>query len=183
MLKLVYTRYKNIHCSKGSILFILPYTHRVEYNFADRGACYYSIIQFYWYSFLVYWWDLIHLTLNSGVAVYRLNHIKLKMIEMSNDISMTFTVPTVLEKSLNFGFSLKSPWKWIYPWKVLEFRRPSLKFQLVVLDFLFCVFWTEILNGYSKLGGTRAKFPLKIWIASLAAAYKLDILPVPLAHI
>ena len=70
-------------------------------------------------------------------------------------------VPTVLEKSLNFGFSLKSPWKWIFPWKVLEFRGPSLKFQLVVLDFLFCVFWTESLNGYSKLRGTRANFPPK----------------------
>ena len=67
-------------------------------------------------------------------------------------------VPTVLEKSLNFGFSLKSPWKWICPWKVLEFRVPSLKFQLVVLDFLLCVFWTESLNGYSKLRGTRANF-------------------------
>ena len=70
-------------------------------------------------------------------------------------------VPTVLEKSLNFGFSLKSPWKWICPWKVLEFRGPSLKFQLVVLDFLFCVFWTESLNAYSKLRGTRANFPPK----------------------
>ena len=70
-------------------------------------------------------------------------------------------VPTVLEKSLNFGFSLKSPWKWICPWKVLEFRGPSLKFQLVVLDFLFCVFWTESLNGCSKLRGTRANFPQK----------------------
>ena len=68
-------------------------------------------------------------------------------------------VPTVLEKSLNFGFSLKSPWKWICPWKVLEFRGPSLKFQLVVLDFLFCVFWTESFIGYSKLRGTRANFP------------------------
>ena len=70
-------------------------------------------------------------------------------------------VPTVLEKSLNFGFSLKSPWKWICPWKVLEFRGPSLKFQLIVLDFLFCVFWTESLNGYSKLRGTRANFSQK----------------------
>ena len=70
-------------------------------------------------------------------------------------------VPTVLEKSLNFGFSLKSSWKWICPWKVLEFRRPSLKFQLAVLDFLFCVFSTESLNGYSKLRGTRANFPPK----------------------
>ena len=70
-------------------------------------------------------------------------------------------VPTVLEKSLNFGFSLKSPWKWICPWKVLEFRRPSLKFQLVVLDFLFCIFWTESLNGHSKWRGTRANFPQK----------------------
>ena len=70
-------------------------------------------------------------------------------------------VPTVLEKSLNFGFSLKSPWKWICPWKVLEFRGPSLNFQLEVLDFLFCVFWTESLNGYSKLRGTRANFPPK----------------------
>ena len=82
-------------------------------------------------------------------------------------------VPTVLEKSLNFGFSLKSPWKWICPWKVLEFRGPSLKFQLVVLDFSFCVFWTESLNGYSKLRGTRANFSPKIWLALLAAAYKL----------
>ena len=70
-------------------------------------------------------------------------------------------VPTVLEKSLNFGFSLKSPWKWICPWKVLEYRGPSLKFQLVVLDFLFCVFLTESLNGNSKLRGTRANFPPK----------------------
>ena len=70
-------------------------------------------------------------------------------------------VPTVLEKSLNFGFSLKSPWKWICPWKVLEFRGPSLKFQLIVLDFLFCVFWTESLNGCSKLRGARANFPPK----------------------
>ena len=80
-------------------------------------------------------------------------------------------VPTVLEKSLNFGFSLKSPWKWICPWKVLEIREPSLKFQLVVLEFLICVFWTESLNGYSKLRGTRANFSPKIWLASLAAAY------------
>ena len=71
-------------------------------------------------------------------------------------------VPTVLEKSLNFGFSLKSPLKWICPWKVLQFRVPSLKFQLVVLDFLFCVFWTESLNGYSKLRGIRNNFPQKI---------------------
>ena len=62
---------------------------------------------------------------------------------------------------MNFGFSLKIPWKWIYPWKVLEFRGPSLKFQLVVLDFLFCVFWTESLNGYSKLRVTRGNFPQK----------------------
>ena len=89
----------------------------------------------------------------------------------------SYMVPTVLEKSLNFGFSLKSPWKWICPWKVLEFRGPSLKFQLVVLDFLFCIFWTESLNGYSKLRGTRANFPPKILLASLAAAYKLNIFP------
>ena len=95
----------------------------------------------------------------------------------------SFRVPTVLEKSLNFGFSLKSPWKWIFPWKVLEIRAPSLKFQLVVLDFLFCVFWTESLNGYSKLRGTRANFPQKIRLASLAAAYNLNIFQVPLAHI
>ena len=76
-------------------------------------------------------------------------------------VSQTPRVPTVLEKSLNFGFSLKSPWKWICPWKVLEFRGPSLKFQLVVLDFLFCVFWTECLNGYSKLRDTRANFSPK----------------------
>ena len=50
---------------------------------------------------------------------------------------------------------------WICPWKVLEFRGPSLKFQLVVLDFLFSVFWTESLNGYSKLRGTRANFSTK----------------------
>ena len=92
-------------------------------------------------------------------------------------------VPTVLEKSLNFWFSLKSPWKWICPWKVLEFRGPSLKFQLVVLDFLFCVFWTESLNGYSKLRGTRANVSPKIRLALLTAAYKLNIFPVPLAHI
>ena len=94
-----------------------------------------------------------------------------------------YRVPTVLEKSLNFGFSLKSPWKWICPWKVLEYRGPSLKFQLVVLDFLFCVFLTKKLNGNSKLRGTRANFPPKIWLASLAAAYKFNIFPVPLAHI
>ena len=94
-----------------------------------------------------------------------------------------YRVPTVLEKSLNFGFSLKSPWKWICPWKVLEFRGPSLKFQLVVLDFLFCVFWTESLNGYSKLRGTRANFPPKIWLASLAEAYKFNIFPVSFLHI
>ena len=75
--------------------------------------------------------------------------------------SILLRVPTVLEKSLNFGFSLKSPWKCICPWKVLEFRGPSLKFQLVVLDFLFYVFWTESLNGYSKLRSTRANFPPK----------------------
>ena len=74
---------------------------------------------------------------------------------------LIYRVPTVLEKSLNFGFSLKSPWKWICPWKVLEFRGPSLKFQLVVLDFLLCVFWTESLNGHSKLRGTRANFSPK----------------------
>ena len=88
-----------------------------------------------------------------------------------------FRVPTVLEKSLNFGFSLQSHWKWICPWKVLEFRGPSLKFQLVVLDFLFCVFWTESLNGYSKFRGTRAKFSPKIRLALLAAAYKFNIFP------
>ena len=82
------------------------------------------------------------------------------------DPSKWYRVPTVLEKSLNFGFSLKSPWKWICPWKVLDFRGPSLKFQLVVLDFLFCVFLTESLNGYSKLRGTRANFSPKIWLAS-----------------
>ena len=96
-------------------------------------------------------------------------------------------VPTVLEKSLNFGFFLKSPWKWMS----LNFRGPSLKFQLVVLDFLFCVFLTESLKGYSKslkgyskLRGTRSNFsPQKIRLSSLAAAYKLNIFPVPLAHV
>ena len=68
-----------------------------------------------------------------------------------------------------FPQSLKSPWIWGFPWKVLEnefvlekslnLGGPSLKFQLKVLDFLFCVFWTESLNGYSKLRGTRAIFP------------------------
>ena len=109
----------------------------------------------------------------SGIFSYMLWHIELTF----------YRVPTVLEKSLNLGFSLKSPWKWICPWKVLEFRGPSLKFQLVVLDFLFCVFWTESLNGYSKLRVTRAIFPPKIRLASLAAVYKLNIFPVPLAHI
>ena len=70
-------------------------------------------------------------------------------------------IPSGFPQSLNFGFSLKSPWKWICPWKVLEFRGPSLKFQLVVLDFLFCVFLTESLDGYSKLRGTRANFSQK----------------------
>ena len=70
-------------------------------------------------------------------------------------------VPAVLEKSLIFSFSLKSHWKWICPWKFLEFRGLSLQFQLVVLDFLFCVFWTESLNGYSKLRGARANFSQK----------------------
>ena len=66
-----------------------------------------------------------------------------------------------------FPQSLKSPWILGFPWKVLEneffleFRGPSLKFQLVVLDFLFFVFWTESLNGYSKLRGTRANFSPK----------------------
>ena len=79
-------------------------------------------------------------------------------------------------QSLNFGFSLKSPWKWICPWKVLEFRGPSLKFQLVVLDFLFCVFLTKSLNRYSKLRVTRANSPPpQKQIASLAAAYNLNI--------
>ena len=84
-------------------------------------------------------------------------------------------VPTVLENSLNFGFSLKSPWKWICSWKV-EFMGPSLKFQFVVLDFLFCVFWTESLNGYSKLRGTRANFSQK---NSARTAYKLNIFSSP----
>ena len=74
---------------------------------------------------------------------------------------LDFRVPTVLEKSFNFRFSLKSPWKLICPWKVLQFRGPSLKFQFVILDFFSCVFWTESLNGYSKLRGTRANFPPK----------------------
>ena len=64
--------------------------------------------------------------------------------------NLSIRVPTVLEKSLNLGFSLKNPWKWICPWKVLEFRGPSLKFQLVVLDFLFWVFelkvWMDTAN-------------------------------------
>ena len=48
----------------------------------------------------------------------------------------------VLEKSLNLG---DLPWN----------------FKLVVLDFLFCIFWTESLNGHSKWRGTRANFPQK----------------------
>ena len=95
----------------------------------------YTVFRTFLLHAVTYWAEILHMTL--------------------------FRVPTVLEKSLNFGFSLKSPWKWISPWKVLEFRVPSLKFQLVVLDFLFCVFWTESLNGYSKLRGTRDNFPPK----------------------
>ena len=86
-------------------------------------------------------------------------------------------VPTVLEKSLNFGFSLKSPWKWICPWKVFEFRGPSLKFQLVVLDFLFCVQcilnwkfeWIQQIKRYKsqffpkKIGSLRSQ-QLTSWI-------------------
>ena len=53
-------------------------------------------------------------------------------------------VPTVLENSLNFGFSLNTPWKQICPWKVLEYGGPSLKFQFVVLEFF--VLCTCILN-------------------------------------
>ena len=64
-------------------------------------------------------------------------------------------------QSLKSPWILSFPWKWIFPWKVLEFRGPSLKFQLVVLDFLFFVFWTESLNGYSKFRGTRADFSPK----------------------
>ena len=79
-------------------------------------------------------------------------------------VKSIFTVPRFpqsLKSPWILGFPWKSPWKWICPWKVLEFRVPSLKFQLVVLDhvdFLFCVFWIESLNGYSKSRGTRANF-------------------------
>ena len=94
-----------------------------------------------------------------------------------------YRVPTVLEKSLNFGFSLKSPWKWICPWKVLEFRGPSLKFQLVVLDFLFCVIWTESLNRYSKLRGTRANFPQKNLARFARSSLQIKYFSSSLAHI
>ena len=40
--------------------------------------------------------------------------------------------------------------------------------------------WTESLNGYSRLRGTRANFSIKIRLALLTAAYKLNIFPVPL---
>ena len=70
-----------------------------------------------------------------------------------------------------FPQSLKSPWILGFPWKVLEnefvlekslnLGGPSLKFQLVVLDLLFCVFRTESLNGYRKLRFTRANFSPK----------------------
>ena len=70
-----------------------------------------------------------------------------------------------------FPQSLKSPWILGFPWKVLENEfvlEKSLNlgdlpwnFKLVVLDFLFCIFWTESLNGHSKWRGTRANFPQK----------------------
>ena len=103
------------------------------------------------------WQDLSYGTM-SWSWQWPLTYFKVKFVA---ERGTTIRVPTVLEKSLNFGFSLKSPWKWICPWKVLECRGLSLKFQLVVLDFLFCVFWTESLNGYSKLSDTRANFPPK----------------------
>ena len=103
-------------------------------------------------------WFYLHLYLHT-----RFVYTKFMPSSATNNLC-NYRVPTVLEKSLNFGFSLKSPWKWIHPWKVLEFRGPSLKFQVVVLDFLFCVFWTESLNGYSKLRGTRANFPPKKFV-------------------
>ena len=100
---------------------------------------------------------IIGITIPKTISVYR-PYFGNTRLDTNRSVNR---VPTVLEKTLNFGFSLKSPWKWICPWKVLEFRGPSLKFQLVVLDFLFCVFWTESLNGYSKLRGTRASFSTK----------------------
>ena len=95
-----------------------------------------------------------------------------------------FRVPTVLEKSLNVGFSLKSPWKWICPWKVLEFRGTFLELSIgspwfLVLCILNLMFeWIQQIKRYKS-----QFFPKKIWHASLAAAYKLNIFPVPLADI
>ena len=49
----------------------------------------------------------------------------------------------------------------------------------------FCVFWTESLNGYSKLKGTyKSQFsPKKFGSLRSQQLTKLSIFPVPLAHI
>ena len=86
---------------------------------------------------------------------------------------------TGFPQSLKSPWILGFPWKRICPWKVLEFRGPSLKFQLVVLDFLFCVFWTERLKGYSKLRGTRANFPPKISARFARSSLQVKYFPVP----
>ena len=82
-------------------------------------------------------------------------YLKVKPIASVTQWKLHTGLPQSLKRPWILGF----PWKWICPWKVLEFIGPSLKFQLVVLDFLFCVFWNESLNGYSKLRGTRANPP------------------------
>ena len=80
--------------------------------------------------------------------------------------SRKLKVPTVLEKSLNFWFSLKSPWIFGFPWKVLEnefvleFRGHSLKFQLVVLDFLFCFILKWKFEWIQQIKRYKSQFPL-----------------------
>ena len=80
-------------------------------------------------------------------------------------------VPTVLENSLTwyFWFSLKTPWK------VLEFRWPSLKFQLVVLESLILCILNWKFEWIQRIKGYKSQFFKKFRLASLAAAYKLII--------
>ena len=114
--------------------------------------------------------------------------------DVPTDRHVQSNLPSFFKGVPGFPQSLKSPWILGFPWKVLEkwfVLEKSLNlgdlpwnFQLVVLDFLFCVFWTESSNGYSKLRGTRANFsPQNSARFARSAAYKLNIFPVPHAHI
>ena len=74
------------------------------------------------------------------------------------------THSTGFSQSLKTPWILGFPWKWICPWKVLEFRWPDLKFKLAVLEFfVLCILnWNfEWIHGYSELKGTRASFSKK----------------------